>query len=69
MCVYIHIYIYIYIYRHQYRCPCTDIPQSGGPDHIILAVPLVGASNVGGFLCRCDPHTQTLFVFRCQHNH
>ena len=23
---------------------------------IILAFPLVGASNVGGLLCRCDPH-------------
>ena len=31
----------------------------------ILAFPLVGVSNVGGFLCRCDPFTQTLFVFRC----
>ena len=31
----------------------------------IVAFPLVGASNVGGFLCRCDPLTQTLFVFRC----
>ena len=31
----------------------------------MLAFPPVGASNVGGFLCSCDPLTQTLFVFRC----
>ena len=31
----------------------------------ILAFPLVGASNVGGLLCRCDPLTQTMLVFRC----
>ena len=29
-----------------------------------LAFPLVGASNAGGFLCRCDPLSQTLFAFR-----
>ena len=32
---------------------------------IFSAFPLVGASNVGEFLHRCDPLTQTLFVFRC----
>ena len=36
---------------------------------IISAFPLVGASNVGGFLCRCDPRTQTLFVFRYYYKH
>ena len=36
-----------------------------GHNIIILAFPLVGASNVGGFLCRFDSLTQTLFVFRC----
>ena len=39
------------------------LPASGPV--IILAFPLVGASNVGGLLCRCDPLTQTLFVLRC----
>ena len=32
---------------------------------ITLDVPLVGASNVGRSLCRCDPLTQTLSVLRC----
>ena len=31
--------------------------------------PLVGASNVGGLLCRRDPLTQTLFAFRCRCTH
>ena len=30
-----------------------------------LAFPLVGASNVGGFLCRCDFLRKALFAFRC----
>ena len=32
--------------------------------YVSLALPLVGASNVGRFACRCDPLTQTMFVFR-----
>ena len=32
---------------------------------INVAFPLVGASDEGGFLRRCDPLTQTLSVFRC----
>ena len=37
--------------------------------NIASAFPLVGASNVGGLLCRCDPLTQTWFVFRCYYKH
>ena len=32
---------------------------------VVLAFPLVGACNVGGCLCRCDPLTQTLLLSMC----
>ena len=47
------------------RFICLPRAGDGAGSMISSAFPLVGASNVGGSLCRCDPLTQTLFVFRC----
>ena len=60
--------MYIYIYIYICLCWLDEGFQQYHPTFWIsniLAFPLVGASNVGGFLRRCDPLTQTLFVFRC----
>ena len=44
------------------RTAAAEAGALGGGGVITLAFPLVGASNAGGFLGRCDPLTQTLFV-------
>ena len=70
--VYIHIYIYQYIYIYIHTCYIIVYRwswQKSSLNSQKLAFPLVGASNAGGLLCRCDPLTQTLFVFRCQYKH
>ena len=65
MCMYISLSLYIYIYGYAIIYCILHIRHVNYDNTICLTFSLVGASNVGEFLCRCDPLTQTMFVFRC----